>query len=608
MCGILGMIAGGSRDLPPPEAFQRALGLLAHRGPDDQGIWTEGEVVLGHRRLSILDLSSAGHQPMVSANGRYVVVFNGEIYNFQELRVDLEARGVGFRSHTDTEVLLELFALEGVGAIERLRGMFALAIWDRRERELVLVRDRLGIKPLYYWPSAGGIAFGSELKAIRALPGAPHEVSREAVFGYLSWGSVPSTGTMLEGVKSLSPGTWLRWKAGRSQEQSYWSFPTEARYHTRQDAIDALRPALREAVRLRCVADVPVGAFLSGGIDSSAVVALMRDVGQKNLRTLSIVFPGTELDEAKFAQEVARRYETEHVVMDASEDLVRDSLDSFFGAMDQPSLDGANTFVVSRLARQTGLTVVLSGLGGDEVFGGYASFRRAQMLDRFLRHVPQSARSLAGGIGARLHPSLAKLEAFQVRAPAAVQSYLATRGIFSATQARKLLRGAPPDRFTSKLISGSEMSDRSPFHVTMGLELRWYMHNQLLRDTDVFGMAHGLEIRVPLIDHKVVEIVAATDAAILAQGENKALLREALPSPLPSVCVQRSKMGFTFPFDHWLRTSWRPMVEEQLCGNTAAYREFMDPIAVREVWRAYLAGQAHWSRPWTLYVLARWLS
>lgn len=606
MCGILGIVGRRSSDLPAPEAFKSALDLIAHRGPDDEGTWSEGDALLGHRRLSILDLSPAGHQPMVSASGRYIIVFNGEVYNFQTLRAELERDGVRFRSHSDTEVILELYAREGPSCVERMRGMFAIAIWDKFERQLFLVRDRLGIKPLYVWSHANGLAFSSELKAIRALPGAPRALSHEALFGYLAFGSVPTPWTMFEGVRSLRPGCWTLWKDGRAEEGRYWSLPRTIQYRTRGEAIEALRPALREAVRLRCIADVPVGAFLSGGIDSSAVVALMRDVGHGDVRTLSIVFPGTDLDEAHFAEQIARRYDTNHCVMEASESTVRENLDGFFNAMDQPSLDGVNTYVVSALARQSGLTVALSGLGGDEVFGGYASFRRAALLDAWLKHVPHALRSAAGALGSRLHPRLAKLDAFDVRLTPAVQSYLISRGLFSSRQVTGLLCPEMLPNSVASFASTLDVDDRSPFHVTMALELGWYMHDQLLRDTDVFGMAHGLEIRVPLIDHKVVEIVSSTDSAIVTDGHHKALLRDALPAPLPAACVERSKMGFTFPFDEWMRTSWRKTVQDQLM-SAGSLSSVLQPAGVEDVWTSYLAGRTHWSRPWALYVLSRWM-
>ena len=607
MCGILGAVATAPEDLPDSGAFGRALDRLAHRGPDGHGVFHDHAAMLGHRRLSIVDLSAAGQQPMVSADERFVIVYNGEVYNHHALREELERDGQALRSRCDTEVLLELYARRGTACLERLRGMFALAVWDRREQELVLARDRLGIKPLYYWAGASQLAFGSELRALGTLPGVPCAPSIEAIHGYLTWGSVPQPHTMLRDVHELPPGSVLRWKQGKLTTRRWWSLSPAQRHATRDEALEVLRPTLREAVRLRCIADVPLGAFLSGGIDSSAIVGLMRAAGHSDLRTLSIVFPGTRHDEARFAQQSPRRYETSHTELEATDGMVGDLLDAFFDALDQPTIDGLNSFVVSRLARAAGLTVALSGLGGDEVFGGYTSFRRASALAPWLERVPQGLRAGAARVGSRLHPRLAKIDAFALPGSVSEQSYRATRGLFSRRQVDALLEASPLRAEPSRTPYEGPLPT-SPFHAIMGLELGGYMHNQLLRDSDVFGMASAVEIRVPLIDHEVVEVVAATPAELVMAGSHKALLRDALPHPLPPACVERPKMGFTFPFDSWLKTRWRGDVEAQLLALPDALVQLMRPAQVRAVWEAYLAGTVHWSRPWAIYVLARWFS
>ncbi len=604
MCGILGFVCVRGAELPAREAFERALNTLAHRGPDDDGIWGDRRALFGHRRLSIIDLSAAGHQPMVSADGRYVIVFNGEIYNFHELRRALEADGVVFRSHSDTEVLLELFAREGPASVSRLRGMFAFAIWDTQEEELFLVRDRLGIKPIYVWKHGRGLAFASELRTLRSLPGGPSELSAQAVLAYISWGHVPSPLTMLDGVSSLPPATWLRFNKQGLEQGTYWSIPHEPPiYRTREAAVEALRPALQEAVRLRCVSDVPMGAFLSGGVDSSAIVALMRAAGQPDIRTFSVTFPGTDLDETSFAEQVAQRFETHHTAAPATEAIVLGTLDDFFAAVDQPTCDGLNTYLVSRLAKAAGLTVALSGIGGDELFGGYPTFDRARVAQAWLRHVPQAARSVAAFAASRARAGLAKLEAFELDGNVLAQSYFMSRGLFAPRQAKRLLLNglSPRADLLAGLLPEDPASD-SWFHATMELELRRYMHDQLLKDTDVFGMANAVEIRVPLIDHKIVEIVARTHPEVVREGNHKALLRDALPAPLPSEIVRRPKMGFTFPFELWLRTKWSAKVEDVLREPSG----LLDADAIERIWQGYLNRQVHWSRPWALYVLLRW--
>jgi asparagine synthase (glutamine-hydrolysing) len=609
MCGILGYL--GKRDFDV-EAFGRVLDLMRNRGPDDRGICYEPEVLLGHRRLSIIDVSLGGHQPMGSGNGRYQIVYNGEVYNYVALRAELESKGVAFRSRSDTEVILELYLREGPECLKRFRGMFAIAIWDRVERRLFLARDRMGIKPLYVWRFPGGIAFASQVKALRALPGGPREINPEAVVQYLLWGSVPCPITILKGVESLEPATWMTWRpCGDETKQRYWTFPEGPPiYRTRGEALEALRPKLIEAVALRCIADVPLGAFLSGGVDSSAIVCLMREAGQKDIRTFSVSFPQTDLDEGPYAVKVAEQYETLHENISVTEGMVRAELDNFFAAMDQPTCDGLNTFMVSKFARQGGLTVSLSGLGGDELFGGYPSFRRAVRLVPFISLFPRLAIWIGVRAGAQLGERYRKLEGLALKGQSVDRLYYLSRGLFTPSQIRSLvspdlLNAAGPPEET--VLSGlPESGNGSPFGATQVLELRRYMHNQLLRDSDVFGLDNSLEIRVPFIDHEIVEAVRQSASDVLLEGTPKALLMDALPQALPRLCTHRRKMGFTFPFDVWMRGPWgqvtkRLLVEQVNASDDAIFRA----EGIRNVWAQYQKGCLHWSRPWCLLALVR---
>lgn len=643
MCGILGFVGPRAFGV---ELFGRALDVMVKRGPDDRGIYEEPEVLLGHRRLSIIDLSPAGHQPMASRDGRFVIVFNGEVYNFRELRRPLE-KDVPFRSSSDTEVILELFAREGPACLDRFRGMFAIAIWDRLEQRLFLARDRMGIKPLYFWPRPQGIAFASEVKALRALPGGPSGVEPEALVQYLAWGSVPAPLTMTKGAESLLPATWLLWKRGAITRRTYWDFPVGAdvaavacngrtlaadehrplRYlhNTRDEALKALRPLLREAVAYRCISDASLGAFLSGGIDSSSVVALMRAAGQRDLRTFSISFPQTALDEGPFAVKVAERFHTRHTDVSISADSAADNLDVFFAAMDQPTCDGFNTYMVSKFARQGGLTVSLSGLGGDEIFAGYGHHRRILRALPWLKTLPRLGVKAAAGGFAHLTQRYAKLEALTLPGPPLARLFYAARGLFMPTQIRALVdpnilaQTALGHGDGSSLLPSSLFpltSSLSPFHALVALELRRYLHDQLLRDSDVFAMAHSLEIRVPLIDHRIVETIFQTaPAAVLGSSftasllphpsfHPKALLLSALPEPLPYLCTHRPKMGFTFPFDRWMRGSWKASIDEQVAGLGGT--TILNHPVVRQAWERYQRGSLHWSRPWTLLTLGRY--
>ena len=612
MCGILGYIGKRSFDA---EAFGRALDIMAKRGPDDRGIYETPDVLLGHRRLAILDLSAAGHQPMVSSNGRYVIVYNGEVYNFAELRKPLEAEGVRFVSNSDTEVILALYARKGPACLDDFRGMFAIAVWDTFEKSLFLARDRMGIKPLYVWRFPDGLAFASEVKALRALPASPTAIEPEAVAQYLLWGSVPAPLTITKGVECLAPSTWALWKQGTWNQTTYWELPTgESVFRRREEALEALRPQLLEAVRLRCISDAPLGAFLSGGIDSSSVVSLMRAAGQAHLHTFSIAFPPTALNEGPYALKVAEQFETRHTNIEVSEQMVREELDGFVEAMDQPTCDGVNTYLVSKFARQGGLTVSLSGLGGDELFAGYSSFRRATKVEPWLRHTPQFMLRAAARATGRKVSRWNKLEFLAEPGSAAGRLYAASRGLFTPSQVRRLMHrdllsqtSLSPTASRPAQFALSVPACVGTLHSTMALELRRYMHNQLLRDSDVFGMAHSLEIRVPLIDHKVAELAFRTAPGDILFKAPKSLLMDALPTSLPPECTNRPKMGFTFPFDQWMKGSWHPVIEETLLGLEAGNRSgtLFNQGAVARLWREFIERRISWSRPWAIYAATR---
>ena len=610
MCGILGYLGKRSFDA---EAFGRALDVMAKRGPDDRGIFETPEVLLGHRRLAILDLSPAGHQPMASPDGRYLIVFNGEVYNFADLRKPLETEGVRFASNSDTEVILALYTRKGPGCLADFRGMFAIAIWDTLEKTLFLARDRMGIKPLYVWRFPSCLAFASEVKALRALPGGPAGIEPEAVAQYLIWGSVPEPLTIAEGVECLPPATWALWHEGAWTQTTYWEPTTdEPIFKERGEVLEALRPQLLEAVRLRCISDAPLGAFLSGGIDSSCVVSLMRAAGQQHLHTFSISFPQTALDEAPYALAVAEQFATQHANIAVSEQMVRKELRGFFSAMDQPTLDGVNAYLVSKFAKQGGLTVSLSGLGGDELFAGYSTFQRAQRLEPWLRRTPGAALRAAAGVAGHLTSRWSRLEFLAQPGPAAARLYAASRALFTPSQVKRLLHpdflastslapGAePPAQVTPAVPAGLDV-----VHTTMLLELRRYMHNQLLRDSDVFGMAHSLEIRVPLIDHKLAELLFQTAPDVILAERPKALLVDALPAPLPRDCIDRPKMGFTFPFDTWMRGPWRSELEPHFLGSPPGpLHAVIRTQELSRLWRHFQQGRLHWTGPWSLYALS----
>lgn len=589
MCGIFGFAGDRATadelDLGPVQA------ALEHRGPDDRGRLLEAgpgdsAVALVHTRLAILDLSPAGHQPMVSASGRHVLVFNGEVFNFAEVKRDLEAEGVPIRSTGDSEVVLEAIAHWGPSAVERFRGMFALAVWDRADGSLLLVRDRLGIKPLYLLETPKGLAFASEVRALLATGMSNRQLSLEGLGSYLAFGSVSEPHTLIDGIRSLPPGHMLTWRDRRAVVSRYWSVPPgPARRISYPEAIEELRPVLTDAVRLRLVSDVPLGIFLSGGVDSSALLAL---TSVDRPHSFTVTFEETRFSEAAFAAEVAARYGSEHHEVRISPSAATSSFAAALAAQDQPSADGINTYIVAKAAREAGLTVALSGLGGDELFAGYPSFRsfgRLLAAGRAGLIVPAGVKRSMLGSRFNQARKLGAVLGGGGRVPA---TYAALRAMFTERQIQALLlprlRG---NRIRAAgFVTGGGSGD--PINALSRLELDNYIPSTLLRDTDSMSMAHALEVRVPYLDHKVVELLLSMPGALKVRpGLQKPLLVGVAPD-LPVAASQRRKMGFVLPFDDWFRGPLLEQVGQLLDGPTPGP---LDSESVRRQWRSFLRGE-----------------
>jgi asparagine synthase (glutamine-hydrolysing) len=616
MCGICGVYS--ERPLDPAwlrEAASRMAAGLVHRGPDDEGVWGDegGRVALGNRRLAIIDLSPAGHQPMADSRNEVFITYNGMIYNYRELREDLVGAGYPFRGRSDTEVILALYLRHGLDVFKHLRGMFALALWDGRTRQLILARDRLGIKPLYYAGHDGQWIFASEIRAIRASGLLSPRVNPAALAAFLRLGSVPAPMTVFEGVRELPPASFLVIGEGRTSLQSYWDLPASgAGSGDPVEVAQEIHDRFRDAVASHLISDVPLGVFLSGGVDSGAIVGMMREAGHARIRTFSITFPETEFAEADDAARVAARYETDHTAWEVrGEDLARD-LDKIIAAMDQPTVDGVNTYYVSRATRESGTIVALSGLGGDELFCGYPSFQITPRLFAWQRAAALLGPArpvLAAAVAAVPSQRSAKLKESLGQQPSIRSAYLAVRGLLSRQEAADLLTPGPlldaVRSFDAAAALGALASELpgDPVAATGALEIRGYMHNQLLRDTDVMSMAHSLEVRVPFLDHPFVEFAMGLPRRLKANGHPpKWLLLKALGDRLPPQAAQQ-KRGFTFPLGHWLRGPLRPRVEEVLKNGRGIFR----PQAVAQLQAQVEAGRAHWSRLWALVVLALWL-
>jgi asparagine synthase (glutamine-hydrolysing) len=629
MCGIAGLIDFSNGQLPGYEhhsgkVLRVMLDHLRHRGPDDRGeerfeVEIGPPVYLGHQRLSIIDLTKMGHQPMPNDTRSIWISTNSEIYNFKELREELEAKNYNFRSRSDTEVLLKAYEEWGVECLQKLRGMFAFAIWDSHKKVLFLARDRLGIKPLYYFSSSDCFLFASEVRALAATGIPETSLNATGLFHFLSFGSLSAPDTLWESIKELMPGHYLLVTPESMVEKQYWNPLSSPKISP--DSLDSLlKNTLKESVKLRQVSDVSLGAFLSGGIDSSAVVSLMQKETDSPVETLAVVFKEPDYDESAYSDKVAQEMETRHRTLELDESDLVNALPEAIAAMDQPTVDGINTFLISKCARQAGWKVALSGIGGDELFGGYGSFSllpKLSVFEKYLSALPRSWRIFTGNCLKRFLPASdlnSKLAHFVRGQKSGSHSYFLLRALFPEERVLSLFRDK--NRASKEILKHLQrtqqqldsMSALHPLKQISYLELTHYLSNTLLRDTDMMSMAHGLEIRVPLIDHRLVELMFSIPSEIqFARPPPKSLLVNSLPNPLPPEIVHRKKMGFTLPFEHWMRNELREEVESVLLEPVFPLADFIDETEVREVWMDFLARRVSWSRPWALYVLKKWL-
>jgi asparagine synthase (glutamine-hydrolysing) len=596
MCGIAGIYAYHYAAQPIDAGeLTRMCDHMAARGPDGAGTWLapDGCVGLGNRRLAIIDLSDDGLQPMASSDGRFLVTFNGEIYNYRALRRELEARGHVFRTRTDTEVLLHLYAAEGPGMVRRLRGMFAFALWDIDKRGLLLARDPYGIKPLYYADNGWTLRFASQVKTLVAGGNVSLDPEPAGWVGFLLFGSVPEPFTVYQEMRALPAGT-VMWVDGRgpARPSRYFAVGEVFRNAERAKPLTApepravVREAVRDSVGHHLVADVPVGLFLSAGVDSGSLLGVIHDLGHRETHAVTLAFEefGDRTDdEAPLAQKLAAHYGSRHTTRIVSEAEFRGDLPRIFAAMDQPSIDGINTWFVSKAARELGLKAALSGLGGDELFGGYTSFGDIPRWVRWLRgpsHIPllgHAFRELCSRsrlLPLPIHPKTASLLEY---AGTYAGAYLLKRGLFLPWELREVmdrrfmaegLRRLDPLRHIARCI---EPAPRTAFAKVASLEASLYMRNQLLRDTDWASMAQSVEVRVPLVDSHLLEAVAPV--VVASRGmTGKQLLAESPMVALPTGIVERAKTGFTTPVARWLQRdervqTWRsvPMLTGAKC-------------------------------------------
>lgn len=560
MCGIAGILNTHNPLADLQKKISDMKDRMKHRGPDDEGVYisSDQKTALSHRRLAIIDLSPCGHQPMTESTERYWIVFNGEIYNFRQLREDLFKQGETFHSTSDTEVILKLYQKKGVDCVRQLRGMFAFAIWDNVEKTCFMARDPLGIKPLYYFQSNETLVFASELRAILASGAVSKKLCARAFYDYLMTGSVWEPFTLIDQVYCLEAGHWMMWKNGQLNKKAYWQIDFPSEQIDTADAVGKVRTSLIDSIDKHFVSDVPVGIFLSGGVDSTSIVALARQTQKGRLKTYSIAFEEEKWNEGDLAQKSAERFETEHTEFKITASFAKGLFAQFLKDIDQPSIDGFNTYCVSQAARQGGSKVVLSGLGGDEMFGGYASFQQIPkmfFLSRMLAPLRPLVYPFARGLETHgRSPRSRRLGDFLQNKATLLNAYRSFRGIFTHREANRIIQHYLPHEEVSRTEEGLLPNNFSLEDTISYLELSKYMRNQLLRDSDTMSMAHSLELRVPFVDRELFDAIRTIPASLrLAPG--KSILVKAVPE-LPAWVTDHPKRGFTFPFQQWIEGDW----------------------------------------------------
>ncbi|NCB26147.1 MAG: asparagine synthase (glutamine-hydrolyzing) [Bacteroidia bacterium] len=648
MCGIAGAV--GFIDEEIDRAVRKMDIAQQHRGPDGHGYWSsldtseervssdERGVILTHRRLAILDLSDAGAQPMIDQASGAVIVFNGEVYNYSEIRNELVATGETFFSRTDTEVVLRAVVKWGINvAVKRFRGMFALAVWEPRTRRISLARDRVGIKPLYLAEITRGsyrtLLFASELRAILHSGLIERRLAPNGLSTYLWNGFVYGPSTIIQGITLLPAGTTLIVEADQplAEPKSYWQLPTPPDQY-QKNADKELRHELETAVKLRLVSDVPLGIFLSGGIDSSAVAALAARTATGTVYTFNVGFDDAAYDESPYAEAVAKALGTRHTCLHLTEEMFRHQLDNALQSIDQPTFDGINTFFVSQAVRQAGITVALAGTGGDELFGGYRSFvdlPRIQYLSSLLRCVPERILQAIGTAAAHIQMGGGGIMPPQTRwgklgdALACrgnlVNLYQVAYGLFTKNFYEELTQDLPHIISNNIIINGLNSSNykyliqlvenKPQLHAIANLELSSFIEQRLMRDTDAASMAVALEARVPLLDHRVIECVAAIDPNQRFKPlGSKHLLKELAIDHLNPKLFDRPKAGFVLPIDKWCRQGLRERVNQTLFDTDLCRSVGIHPPSVAKLAKAFQSGQPgiYWTRLWMLFVLLRW--
>ncbi len=615
MCRIAGIIDfNRGINAETEAALIKMRDSMTHGGPDDAGFYISNDrkVAFAHRRLSIIDTSVLGHQPMSNYDKNIYITYNGEIYNFLELKEELVNKEYKFKSKTDTEVLVYGYEEWGIEKLlSKLKGMFAFVIHDLKNNTLVLAKDRFSIKPLYYYRDKSKFVFASEVKAMMKSGLIPDEKNKEAIVKFLQLGSVPEPLTTVKNVFSVPAGHYMILNENELKIKRYWNiensfYKSLENKGSYESAVSTVSELLKESINLHMISDVPLGVFLSGGTDSSAIVALASEARREPLTTLSVIFDEKEYSEAQYARIIAEKYKTNHHELLLKDSDFINEIPKVLNAMDQPTADGVNAYFVSKAAKEIGLTVVLSGIGGDEVFLGYPYYKNTNNLEQFVKLLKISPTFLRSGFTnlASSVVSLTKGSASEkilyLKNPTHGNAYFLYRGLFSPLQIRDLLGiGENEIRSMSSQFNLNNGSNKLSLSESLDLfDFNHYLQNQLLKDADFMGMRHSVEIRVPFLDHKLVEEVISLPLKYrLLNGVNKRLLVDSLGNKLPNSIVNRKKMGFTFPFANWIKKNHK-VIRDLSSGNNKFSQKVTD-----QCWDDFLNGKLHWSRVWGLVVI-----
>ena len=616
MCGIAGFTQNVFS--PSDKRIKETIATLSHRGPDQQGVWRSRQVALGATRLKILDLN-AGDQPIISDDGNVVIVFNGEIYNHEELRKDLERRGHRFSTQTDTETVLRAFVEWGTDCFRRLRGMFAVALWTESQNRLVLARDRMGIKPLYISHLGDDILFGSELKAILIHPEIERRLNMAGLDSYLSLNYVPSPLTLVEGIEKLPPGHWLEWQGGKTHSEAFWELPFEAPVtRTLPEAREELDGLLAQSVREHLLSDVSLGVWLSGGIDSSTILHYAAASSPSRLKTFSLTFHGKSFDETKFIEKASSQYGTDHEQFDLNpESGLCEAIEEFAYYSDEPCGDAGvlPVWFLSKLTKKSA-TVVLSGEGGDELFGGYLTYR-ADLFAAPTRRLP--SRALAFALSAlRYWPVSDEKISFEYKLKRFLEGCRMTperahvhwNGTFSDQDKAILLRhGRPGDlqRVVGELRQ--KLSEGDPLAAYLWFDQKYYLADDILTKSDRMSMAHSVEVRPPFLDHRIVEFAASLPANLkIRRSAQKFILRDVMKDKLPASILNHRKIGFDIPTHEWFRGPLRPMLMEVLLDGVKEHPELFRPGALENLMQAHFQRRVNIGyQLWGLLILFMWM-